>query len=66
MKMVSGALLLFASEQAFAHSQLVQFANHDDAANILMPACVMFLALGALLLAWGLVTESRTGKGPSA
>lgn len=66
MKMVSGALLLFAAEQAFAHSQLVQFPNHDDASRILIPACVVFLVLGALLLAWGLVTEARTGKGPSA
>jgi hypothetical protein len=63
MKMVSGALLLLASEQAYAHSQLVQFPNHDDALRVLIPACVVFLALGTLLLAWGVLTEARTGKG---
>jgi hypothetical protein len=66
MKMVSGALLLLAAEQAFAHSQLVQFPNHDDAARILIPASVVFLALGALLFVWGLLTEARTAKGTSA
>lgn len=62
MKMVSGALLLVASEQAFAHAKLVQFPNEDAAASVLMPASVVFLALGALLLVWGLLTESRSAK----
>lgn len=60
MKTVSGALLLLAAEQSFAHAQLVQFPNHEVASRILIPAAVFFLGLGALLLTWGLVTESQT------
>jgi hypothetical protein len=63
MKLVSGALLLLAAEQAFAHSQLVPFPAHDDAAHVLIPASVVFLALGTLLLIWGLLTEARQRKG---
>jgi len=62
MKMVSGALLLLASEQAYAHANLVQFPNHDSAARVLYPASLVFLILGVLLMAWGLLTEARTGR----
>jgi hypothetical protein len=59
MKMMSGALFLVASEQAFAHAKLVQFPNEDAAASVLIPASVLFLTLGTILFVWGLVTESR-------
>lgn len=62
MKMVSGALLLVGAEQAYAHSKLVQFPHQDAASQVLMPACIVLLSLGSLLMAWGLLTESRTGK----
>ena len=58
MKTVSGALLLLAAEQSFAHAQLVQFPNHEIAGRFLIPAAVFFLALGGGLLTWGLLTES--------
>jgi methionine-rich copper-binding protein CopC len=64
MKMVSGALLLLAAEQAFAHAHLVQFPNQDVAARVLLPACIVLLVLGGLLLGWGVLTEARTGRGP--
>jgi hypothetical protein len=66
MKMVSGSVMLFAAEQAYAHANLVQFPNQDSASRVLVPASVVFLALGVLLLAWGLFTEARTGRGSSA
>ena len=59
MKLLSGAVLLLAAEQAFAHALLVQFPNHHLASQVLMPACVVLLALGSLLLGWGLLTESH-------
>jgi hypothetical protein len=37
----------------------VQFPNADAASSVLMPASLVFLVLGALLLAWGLLTETR-------
>lgn len=65
MKLLSGAVLLLAAEQAFAHAQLVQFPNHDVAASVLIPACVVFSTVGSLLFVWGLLTETRR-VGPSA
>lgn len=62
MKMVSGALLLVAAEQAYAHAKLVQFPNEDAAASVLMPASLVFLTLGTLLMIWGLLTESRSAR----
>ena len=59
MKLLSGVILLLAAEQAFAHAQLVQFPNHDVASQILVPASVVFVTLGSLLVVWGLFTESH-------
>lgn len=60
MKLLSGAILLLAAEQSFANAQLTQFPNHEDAAAVLVPASVVFLALGSILLAWGLLSEIRS------
>jgi hypothetical protein len=62
MKMLSGALLLHAAEQAYAHANLVQFPNQDSAARVLYPASLILLVLGVLLTAWGLFTEARTRR----
>ena len=51
MKTLSGALLLLAAEQAYAHANLVQFPNQDSAARVLYPASVVFLVLGVLCTA---------------
>lgn len=59
MKLVSGALMLVGAEQAYAHAQLVTFPNHDAAAQVLIPASVVFLVLGICLVTWGLLTETR-------
>ncbi|RLT03856.1 MAG: hypothetical protein DWI21_15170, partial [Planctomycetota bacterium] len=59
MKLLSGTILLLAAEQAFAHAQLVQFPNHEDATAVLIPASVVFVILGSILLIWGLLSEVR-------
>ena len=61
MKLVSGALLLIGAEQAYAHANMVSFPNHGAASQVLIPASVVFFALGSLLLLWGLLTETRSG-----
>jgi hypothetical protein len=66
MKLLSGALLLLAAEQAYAHANLVQFPNQDSAAQVLIPASVVFVVLGFILTAWGLLIEMRAGRGSSA
>lgn len=63
MKLLCGTLLLMAAEQAYAHANLVQFPNQDSAARVLVPASVVFLALGILMTIWGLVVEARAGRG---
>lgn len=60
MKLVSGSILLLAAEHAYAHAKLVQFPNHESASSVLIPASMVLLILGTLLLIWGLVTEART------
>lgn len=60
MKLLSGTILLFAAEQAFAHAQLIQFPNHEDASAVLIPASVVFLILGSILWVWGLLCEIRS------
>ena len=66
MRMLTGALLLLASEQAYAHANLVQFPNHIEARTILIPAALLLLGLGTVMLVWGAWTESRKGCCPPA
>ena len=61
MKLVAGAILLMSAEQAYAHSHLVQFPNHVAASQVLLPASLVFLVLGMLMLIWGLFTEVQSG-----
>ena len=57
MRTLSGAILLLAAEQSYAHSHLIGFPSHDVASDVLIPAALLFLVLGALLMTWGLLTE---------
>ena len=63
MKLLSGSILLLAAEQAFAHAQLTQFPNHEDASAVLIPASVVLLSLGSILWIWGLLSEIRSSRG---
>lgn len=65
MKMLTGAVLLLGAEQAYAHAHLVQFPNHDVASQVLVPASVVFVCLGAIMLLWGLMTETRRSAPPA-
>lgn len=64
MKLVAGAILLLAAEQAYAQAHLIQFPNHDIASGVLIPAALVLAVLGGLIFAWGLWTEtgSRGGR----
>lgn len=59
MRTLAGAVLIATAEQAFAHSQLVQFPNHLFASEILMPSSGVLLALGVGMLIWGALTDFR-------
>lgn len=64
MRLVSGAILLLAAEQAFAHAHLIGFPNHDVAARVLVPASLVLLVLGSLMTVWGLLTEGLRRQPP--
>ena len=60
MKLLSGAVLLVGAEQAYGHALLVQFPNQNSASSVLVPASLVLLVLGSLLMLWGLLTECRS------
>lgn len=64
MKLLTGAILLLTAEQAYAHAQLIGFPNHESAAEVLVPASLILLILGSLLMVWGLATEARAAMSP--
>ncbi len=69
MRVLAGAMLLLAAEQSFAHAHLIGFPNHDVAARVLVPASLVFLLMGCLLMTWGILADFRTprignGSGP--
>lgn len=62
MKLISGAVLLAAAEQAYSHAQLIPFPHHEAAAQLLVPASGLLVLLGSLLLLWGLLTETWSNQ----
>ncbi|MCX7392476.1 MAG: hypothetical protein WCR23_11315 [Planctomycetota bacterium] len=62
MKLISGVILLVGSEQAFAHALLVQFPNTDAGTKVLIPASIVMLTMGCILVIWGLFTERRNDR----
>ena len=59
MRMLTGAILLLAAEQAFAHAYLVGFPYQAFVSEVLLPAGSVFGFLGLAFLIWGLITDSR-------
>lgn len=59
MRILAGCILIHASEQAYSHMNLIQFPNHYSAQLILLPACIILLVLGTLLLLWGIIEQVR-------
>jgi len=57
MRTLTGAILLAAAEQSYAHSCLVPFPYHESSVRVFVPASVVFLAMGLVFLIWGLFTD---------
>ena len=57
MRMISGAILLLAGEQAFTHAHSIGFPHTTFARSVLFPASYVLVGLGVLLLVWGVLTE---------
>ena len=59
MRMLTGAILLLAAEQAFAHAYLVGFPHQAFVSEVLTPASLVLGFLGIAFLIWGLVQDVR-------
>lgn len=59
MRTLAGSVLIATAEQAFAHSQLVQFPNYLFASEVLLPSSGVLLTLGIGMLIWGVLTDFR-------
>ena len=65
MRMITGGLLIVASEQAFAHSLMIPFPNQVFAAEVLYPSSIVLLALGICFLIWGAISDYKSRENPS-
>lgn len=60
MRMITGALLLLVSEQAFAHSQSIPFPNQIFANQVLYPTSMVMAGIGVIFIIWGLLCDTRS------
>ena len=63
MRTITGAVLLLAAEQAFAHAYLVGFPNAPIAQDVLIPASGVLGLLGIAFLLWGILSERKDKNG---
>lgn len=59
MRMITGAILLLASEQAFAHAYSIGFPHQAYASQVLVPSSAILGLLGLGFLVWGLAMDHR-------
>ena len=59
MRMITGAILLLASEQAFSHAYSIGFPHQAYTSQVLLPVSVTLGILGLVFLIWGLAMDHR-------
>gem|GEM_PF-1352224 len=59
MRTITGAILILAAEQAFAHAHLVGFPMQSVASEVLVPSSMVLAVLGIVFLVWGLLADFR-------
>lgn len=59
MRMITGAILLLAAEQSFAHAYLIGFPHQSYASQVLVPGSLTLGLLGLAFLIWGLAMDGR-------
>jgi hypothetical protein len=57
MRTISGAILILAAEQAFAHAHMASFPNEPLMREVMFPASGFLLVTGLVLLGWGLKSD---------
>jgi len=53
MRMVTGAILIAAAEQAFSHAHLIGFPHSFFASEVLLPTSLVLVVVGLGCLIWG-------------
>ncbi len=59
MRMLTGAVLLAAAEQAYSHAHLIGFPHGATAKEVLLPTSLVFVGGGLAFLIWGIITERK-------
>lgn len=59
MRTITGAILIAAAEQAFAHAHLVGFPHGIFASQVLLPTSLVLLVAGVGFVLWGVITERK-------
>lgn len=59
MRLVTGAILIAAAEQAFSHAHLIGFPHGVFASQVLLPVSLVLAVAGLSFLTWGIVTERK-------
>lgn len=60
MRMITGAILILAAEQAFAHAYQIGFPNAQLAQDLLVPLSAVLAIAGLALLIWGIFTDRKS------
>lgn len=59
VKHLAGIVLILTSEQAYAHSYLIEFPYQGPSSQILIPLSGLLLVSGLLLAVWGLWSDPQ-------
>jgi hypothetical protein len=59
MRMLTGAILIVAAEQAFSHAHLIGFPHGVFASQVLLPTSLVLALAGLAFLIWGVATERK-------
>jgi len=57
--MITGAILVLAAVQAFAHAYSAPFPNQIFVCEVLVPTSTVLAAFGAGFLIWGAISEKK-------
>lgn len=62
MRTITGAILILASEQAFAHAYQIDFPNAQLAQDLLVPLSAVLALVGLGFLVWGIISDRKTNE----
>lgn len=59
MRLITGAILIAAAEQAFSHAYLIGFPHSVFVGEVLLPTAMVLAAAGLGFLVWGVITDRK-------